>query len=57
MLPRKTHLKGIDGRQRCTTPYVQAKHLTDDPAKVTCKLCGKIVATDGLLSNDCSSKP
>lgn len=38
ILPRKKHLK-VKAGWACSTAYVSAKNLTEDPSEVTCKLC------------------
>jgi hypothetical protein len=38
LTPRKFHW-APDGDRVCDTAYVSPKQLTDDPSKVTCKLC------------------
>lgn len=40
LTPRKFHW-APDGDRVCDTAYVSQRQLTDDPAKVTCKLCLK----------------
>ena len=51
-IPRKTHYT-IDGFEwACDTAHVARRNLVRDPPAVTCKLCRKILAQRGLISEE-----